>query len=83
MTKGHDSVGPLGTMTLVLSTVPPRKYYSAGMAGFSVPATEHSTMTTWGRGGEAEAVRHILDKVTVAVRETPSTSLLRWGRLPR
>ena len=33
------------------------------MAGVSIPATEHSTMTTWGRDGEREAVRHVLEAV--------------------
>ena len=33
------------------------------MAGVSIPATEHSTMTTWGRDGEGEAVRHVLEQV--------------------
>ena len=33
------------------------------MAGVSIPATEHSTMTTWGRKGEREAVRHVLEQV--------------------
>jgi len=40
-----------------------RETYGADMAGFSVPATEHSTMTTWGREGEEEAIRSILGKV--------------------
>lgn len=26
-----------------------RRYYGADMAGFSVPAMEHSTVTSWGR----------------------------------
>ena len=33
------------------------------MAGVSIPATEHSTMTTWGREGEGDAVRHVLEQV--------------------
>ena len=40
-----------------------RRFYGAGMAGVSIPATEHSTMTTWGREGEGEAVRHVLEQV--------------------
>ena len=40
-----------------------RRSYGAGMAGVSIPATEHSTMTTWGRDGEREAVRHVLEQV--------------------
>ncbi|KAK0413218.1 hypothetical protein QR680_006667 [Steinernema hermaphroditum] len=37
-----------------------RKYYGASMAGFSIPATEHSTITTWRKNGEAEAYRNML-----------------------
>lgn len=31
-----------------------------GMAGFSIPASEHSTMTAWGKGGELEAYRNMI-----------------------
>jgi nicotinamide phosphoribosyltransferase len=37
------------------------KYYNAGMAGFSIPAAEHSTITVWGRGGEADAYRNMVN----------------------
>ena len=37
-----------------------RKYYSADMAGFSIPAMEHSTVTSWGREGEADSYRNML-----------------------
>ncbi len=33
-------------------------YYDAGMAGFSIPASEHSTMTMWGEQGEPAAFEH-------------------------
>ena len=39
-----------------------QKYYGAGMAGFSIPASEHSTITSWGRDGEVEAMRNMLVK---------------------
>ena len=32
-----------------------RKYYSEPMAGFSIPAMEHATVTSWGREGEADS----------------------------
>jgi nicotinamide phosphoribosyltransferase len=38
-----------------------REYYNAGIAGFSIPAMEHSTVTSWGRAGEADAYRNMLD----------------------
>lgn len=31
-----------------------RKYYNAQMPGFSIPASEHSTITAWGSGGSNE-----------------------------
>jgi nicotinamide phosphoribosyltransferase len=37
-----------------------REYYGAGVAGFSIPAAEHSTITSWGREGELDAYRNIL-----------------------
>lgn len=36
------------------------RYYGAGMAGFSIPAAEHSTITSWGRKGEVEAYENML-----------------------
>ena len=32
-----------------------------GMSGYSIPATEHSTMTSWGREREADAYRNLLE----------------------
>jgi nicotinamide phosphoribosyltransferase len=37
-----------------------REYYNAGIAGFSIPAAEHSTVTSWGRAGEVDAYRNML-----------------------
>ncbi|CAJ0574522.1 unnamed protein product, partial [Mesorhabditis spiculigera] len=37
-----------------------KKYYDCPMAGFSVPAAEHSTITTWQKSGEADAYLHML-----------------------
>lgn len=37
-------------------------YYAADMAGFSIPAAEHSTMTSWGREREEEAYANMLDQ---------------------
>jgi len=37
------------------------KYYNAGMAGFSIPAAEHSTITVWGRGHEKEAYENMVN----------------------
>ena len=39
-----------------------REYYNAGIAGFSIPAAEHSTITSWGREGEVNAYRNMLNQ---------------------
>lgn len=37
-----------------------RKYYHEQMAGYSIPAAEHSTITSWGRDNEVAAYRNML-----------------------
>ena len=37
-----------------------REYYGAGVAGFSIPAAEHSTITSWGRANEVDAYANML-----------------------
>lgn len=37
-----------------------RRYYGADMAGYSVPAMEHSTVTSWGRENEVAAYRNMV-----------------------
>ena len=37
-----------------------REYYNAGIAGFSIPAAEHSTITSWGRAGEVKAYSNMV-----------------------
>lgn len=44
-----------------------KKYYGSVMAGLSIPATEHSTITSWGREREVDAVRNFIQK---------------WGHMP-
>ncbi len=36
------------------------QYYNCDMAGYSIPAAEHSTITSWGREGEVDAYRNML-----------------------
>ena len=38
-----------------------RQYYDAQMPGFSIPASEHSTITSWGQENEVEAMRNMLE----------------------
>ena len=49
-----------GTDTMQALTVA-RKYYGCDMAGFSIPASEHSTITSWGKDNEVDACRNMLD----------------------
>lgn len=39
-----------------------RRYYDCPMAGFSIPAAEHSTILAWGREQELQAYRTMLDR---------------------
>lgn len=51
----------MGTDT-VTGVLYARRYYGADMAGFSIPASEHSTMTSWGQDREAEAYGNMIDR---------------------
>ena len=37
-----------------------KNYYHLDMAGFSIPAAEHSTITSWGRDHEVDAYRNMI-----------------------
>lgn len=37
-------------------------YYNCEMAGFSIPASEHSSITSWGKENEVLAYKNMLDK---------------------
>jgi len=50
--KGTDTVAAL---------VGARKYYSCDMAGFSIPAMEHSTVTSWGRENETKSFSNMME----------------------
>jgi nicotinamide phosphoribosyltransferase len=50
----------MGTDTME-ALIAARRFYGAAMAGFSIPAAEHSTITAWGRAREAEAYANMLD----------------------
>ena len=47
------------TMAGILAAM---EYYDAEVCGFSIPAMEHSTVTSWGRENEVEAYRNMLSK---------------------
>lgn len=50
-----------GTDT-VIALAYAREYYDTKMAGFSIPASEHSTMTMWGQENEVLAFKNMLDQ---------------------
>lgn len=39
-----------------------RRYYACPMAGYSIPASEHSTITAWGKDKELDAFTNILQQ---------------------
>lgn len=49
----------MGTDT-VSGLVAAKAYYHEAMAGYSIPAAEHSTITSWGRDREVDAYRNML-----------------------
>lgn len=49
----------LGTDT-VSGVLTAKAYYHEPMAGYSIPAAEHSTITSWGREREVDAYRNML-----------------------
>lgn len=51
----------LGTDT-VMALVAARRYYDCELAGFSIPAAEHSTITGWGPAHEADAYRNMVQQ---------------------
>jgi nicotinamide phosphoribosyltransferase len=50
----------MGTDTIA-GVLAAMEYYDAGVCGFSIPAMEHSTVTSWGRENEAQAYRNMLE----------------------
>jgi len=50
-----------GTDTLS-AIVAARRYYAEEMAGFSIPAAEHSTITSWGQAHEVDAYKNMLQQ---------------------
>lgn len=39
-----------------------KRFYGEAMAGFSIPAAEHSTITSWGKDHEVDAFRNMLEQ---------------------
>lgn len=79
-------VSSMGTDT-VLANVYARNFYGEEMAGFSIPATEHSTVTATGEDGELEFMSKLLDQYPTGLVACVSDSydLMRavnqyWGK---
>jgi nicotinamide phosphoribosyltransferase len=57
-----ELVSFMGTDT-VAGIIAAEKYYNTkNMIGFSIPAAEHSTVTSWGKDGEFDAYQNMLDQ---------------------
>lgn len=75
----------LGTDTIP-GLVVAREYYGAECAGFSIPASEHSTITSWGyntsgeesSGGEIAAMKNMLDQYPEGLVACVSDSYDIW-----
>jgi nicotinamide phosphoribosyltransferase len=67
--KGTDTIAGL-TMA--------RKFYGCKMAGFSIPAAEHSTITSWTKEKEVEAYRNMLTKFPNGLMACVSDSYDIW-----
>ncbi|WAR25867.1 NAMPT-like protein [Mya arenaria] len=67
--KGTDTIAAIMTA---------RKYYGCAIAGFSIPAAEHSTITTWGKKGETAAFRNMLEKFPRGMVACVSDSYNIW-----
>lgn len=66
-----------GTDTLAALQVA-RDIYSEPCAGFSIPASEHSTITSWGRANERDAFANMLDQYPTGLVACVSDSYNIW-----
>ena len=69
---GH-LVNFMGTDT-VIAIVYAQRYYGAGMAGLSVPATEHSVMTSLGEAGEFDMYVKLIEEYPKGILSVVSDS---------
>jgi len=78
----------LGTDTIA-GLVVAREYYGCECAGYSIPASEHSTITAWGRDGERAAYQNMLTQYPTGLVACVSDSYNiyqaasdLWGKSP-
>ncbi len=55
-----------------------RHFYHEDMAGFSIPAAEHSTITSWGQHNELKAFQNMLDTFPTGSVAVVSDSYNIW-----
>lgn len=55
-----------------------KEYYGEPCAGFSIPASEHSTMTSWGREKECQAMKNMLEQYPRGLVACVSDSYNIW-----
>jgi nicotinamide phosphoribosyltransferase len=67
----------MGTDTFE-GTVGAMKYYNSDMPGFSIPASEHSTITSWGRENELDAFRNMVEQFGSSLFACVSDSYNIW-----
>ncbi|XP_060066239.1 nicotinamide phosphoribosyltransferase-like [Ylistrum balloti] len=67
---GTDTIAAIATA---------RRYYGCDMAGYSIPAAEHSTITTWGKDGETQAFRNMLTQFPSGPMACVSDSYDIWN----
>ncbi|CAL1534573.1 unnamed protein product [Lymnaea stagnalis] len=67
-----------GTDTIA-ALVTAKNFYGCRNAGFSIPAAEHSTITTWGEHGEREGFKNMLDKFPTGLVAVVSDSYDIWN----
>jgi nicotinamide phosphoribosyltransferase len=67
----------MGTDTLIALPML-RRLYGARMAGFSIPASEQSTITSWGRQNEGKAFKNMLDSYPEGLVACVSDSYNIW-----
>lgn len=65
-----------------------KEYYEGGICGFSIPAAEHSTITSWGKENEVESFRNMLTQFNEGLVAVVSDSYdiynacsYLWGQL--
>jgi nicotinamide phosphoribosyltransferase len=70
----------MGSDTLS-AIVAAKRYYREPMAGFSIPAAEHSTITSWGRMHEIDAYANMLEKFGKGLVAVVSDSYDLWNAI--